>query len=99
MTEEFKKWLCELAGIPYYGDENRTLDLLILIRAMLALNQEAHDEGTRGRYFIASGLCNWIVNYGSQTGFHEDIFHFDKYNNSGIEALEAALQYIFDNKE
>ena len=92
MTEDCKKWLCELAeygpwiwdALPEEADDVR---LAILIKAMWAINRE-------GKW--------WITMY--PHGIHLKLphrgkgkdFEYKDYNNSETEALAKALEYIFE---
>lgn len=90
MKEGFKEWLCELAEFKFEYYDHIGL-LYILVKAMWAINRE-------GIYRI------WILHdrvelYNGYTKVIEEWFFFKKYNNSEQQALEKALEYIYENKE
>ena len=100
MTEDFKKWLCDLAGIKYwtvidrYGNSwEENISLEILIKAMWTINRQ---EGSKYKIRLEDIYCFTVTNEWSDSVAVTDVdFYFKDYNNSEQEALTAALEYIF----
>ncbi len=102
MTDDFKKWLCELAGYEttswcgyikkglVYDLRKNDVPLEILIKAMWIINRG-------GRRFVN---MNWeqITIY-AEGPYHLGAVYSKKYNNSEQEALTAALEYIYEQEK
>lgn len=86
MTEDFKKFLCDKAGVStiLYSKKYRPcMQIGILIKAMWQINKE-------GKYYITMNNNHIYIKYALCTKF----FYYKNYN-SEIEALEKALEYIY----
>ena len=100
MTNEFKQWVADLAR----GHEEQLLDaqwdlygIQFLVSAMWRINKEAKYK------WIISMDSSQIIAWEelSDISFDSKLtmdFTFDDYG-SERQALEAALKYIFDNKD
>lgn len=108
MTDDFKKWLCELAGIEYnyffesFPDKNKAwggFELIILVKAMWAINRAYSRR--EGEYCIKDNThfrnitpCFSIVH--DYIDLEENSIYLQDHNNSEQEALTAALEYIYE---
>lgn len=95
MIEDFKKFLCDEAGIMYdsinsslLNMSNSDIALLILIKAMWKINRENNK-------WVISMQGDLIM---CQNDEIIETFLYKKYNNSEQQALEAALQYIYSEE-
>lgn len=92
MKEKFKKWICKLISIKYrtiddgYGE---VYDIEILIKAMWKINRD-------GEWQIHSNVSSYYVSQ-KYRGKIDKWFHFEEHNNSELEALTKALEYIWEN--
>ena len=92
MTEDFKKWLLRLAGYEESIPKETAWEILvvdILIKAMWAINREGSGYGLTGIEMDASEI---IVVY----NLKEKAFPYSDHNNSEQQALEKAIEYIFE---
>lgn len=87
----FKEWVCKKAGISdYYCDEwedNKQAnedEIVYLMKAMWAINRES---------IIHMYMDFWKIHVGMSKEFL-----YEDYNNSEVEALTKALEYIKDNE-
>ncbi len=90
MTDDFRKWLCEITGIEtneYWSE------LELLIKAMWAINREAEEKRNiyDGYYWIEQGIKAYIVKCNSNI----KTFYYEDYNNSEQQTLEKTLEYIY----
>jgi len=102
MDEDFKKWLCNLLGIHYrtiddgYGD---IYGIEILIKAMWKINKRPLDFNMIEIRMDAISITLW--KRGDGVPFSEDFYDYEyvfkDYNNSELEALTKALEYIWEN--
>lgn len=96
MKEDFKKWLCEKAGHKpehvrgFIKYDAQTLTLYIFLKAMWAINREDKFDIKMDSNKIVV-YCRFIVD--------RRYFHYHKHNNSEQEALEKALEYIYENEK
>ncbi len=93
MIEDFKKRLCKKAGLMnYYLVNNVRTDneeLILLIKAMWAINRE-------GKWHIKmENYCIAFYSYMAKE-YKEIIFKYKDHNNSEQEALQKALEYIYE---
>jgi hypothetical protein len=91
MKEDFKKWLCEKADYMYSEYFNYIETLYILTKAMWAINRE-----NNYRITITQGGC-----YSQSQPWKDLIMKYyllKDYNNSEQEALEKALEYIYEQE-
>jgi len=113
MKTEFKKFLCELAGVKYEqckyphslcydcniceADEGMTKVTLEILIKAMFAINRDIEKG----YFVTfvNGECVAIYRNTCGMNFMKKLFPFSDHNNSEQEALTAALQYIFDNKK
>ena len=89
--EDFKKWLIEKAN---YDNKCKILTenelLLTLIQAMFVINRE------RGYFRVSIGQECIHVGHDEDDGKY---FYPSEYNNSEIQALEKALEYIWEHEK
>lgn len=87
LPEEFKKWLCEIAGLDLWSS-NRYNRLELLIEAYWAINRDIN-------YNILME-CD-VINVINQDDGSNILFHYVDYSTSEQLALESALKYIWEN--
>ena len=94
MNEDFKKWVCEKANIDeklVYGCDYRFIG--VLIKAMWAINRKGKWEISIFPQAIHIGKVLFFAN-------EDDIlFKYKDHNNSEQEALEKALEYIYEKEK
>ena len=98
MTEDFKKWLCEKAGLDsaYCGwEKDNNVAIHILIKAMWAINAE------KNRWDIEMGTGAWHI-FNNKVSCGNDgrlsIFYFNDYKDSEQQALKKTLIYIYEQE-
>lgn len=96
MTEEFKGWLCERARYMFFPENGIALDrriLALLIKAMWAINRE------KGKYRIKQNIFNdyYVGDYSKRPVEYVE-FAKEDHNNSEQQALQAALEYVFEQE-
>jgi len=94
MKEDFKKWLCELAEEPYdcvagfLGHKDHDMEnIFILIKAMWAINRE-------GKWLILISASDIDITRSEK--YKSKLFSYKNHNNSEQQALEKALEYIYE---
>jgi hypothetical protein len=105
MTEEFKKWLCELIGLNFasieiYFNQNYNQHIGLLIRAMWAINMERAERKRKSWIEDNSYFQNVTNGFTVQGGgaFRTRNFFLQDYNNSPQKAIEATLNYIYEQE-
>jgi hypothetical protein len=94
MTEDFKKWLCEKAGI----EDDEVEELLphsfleILIKAMFAIIR-------KGKWLVLLGSMDVTICELGKLSPSSIQFYYSDHNNSEQEALTKALEYIFGQEK
>lgn len=93
MTEDFKQWVCQNAGIDRLHYPH--LELEILIKAMWSINRGG--EWNIDMDYFGLSICKSEAV--SQDTTYEAQFHYKDHNSSELEALTKALQYVMDNSK
>jgi len=88
MEEDFKRWLCKLNGYDFESDYFRMDELMIeiLIKAMWQINRDGKWDIQMDRDYIDVSSRQEVL---------DDVFTFKDHNNSELEALTKALEYIY----
>ena len=97
MTEDFKKWLCEKAGLDWVDTLQyiNEVPIKLLIKAMWAINAE------KNRWDIEMGTGAWHI-FNNKVSCGNDgrlsIFYFNDYKDSEQQALKKTLIYIYEQE-